>query len=108
MVVERNGSYYSLANFRNADVITDNNYSLILKLERKGMTITGSYSRDGAVFNRIGTIDINLDQAKAGLIVCSGSDEGKRIIPGFPTPEPPKSEFEAAFDYFRITNRGVK
>ncbi len=108
MVVEVNGFYFSLANFRSADIVTDNSYSMILKLERKGMTITGSYSRDGKIFNRIGTIDINLHNTKAGVIVCNGSDEGRRIIPGMQMPEPPKSDFEVAFDYFRITNRGVK
>ena len=111
MVVEKNGYYFSLANFRSADIITDNNYSLILKLERKGMTITGSYSRDGKIFSRIGTIDINLQDAKAGLIVCNGSDEGRRTmprIPGMQIPEPPKGDFEVAFDFFSITNSGVK
>ena len=80
MVVEKNGYYYSLANFRSPDIITDNNYALILKLERKGMTITGSCSRDGKIFNRIGTIDIILLDTKAGLIVCNGSDEGRRTM----------------------------
>jgi beta-glucosidase len=111
MVVEKNGYYFSLANFRSADIVTDNNYSLILKLERKGMTITGSYSRDGKIFTRIGTIDINLHDTKAGLIVCNGSDEGRRTMPrmpGMPTPEPPKGDFEVTFDYFKIINSGVK
>jgi len=109
MIVEKNGYYFSVVNFRNADVITDNNYSLILKLERKGTTITGSYSRDGRTFSKVGNIDIILKDAKAGLIVCNGSDEGRPAMfrmPGMQRPEPEQGDFEVSYDYFRITNRG--
>jgi regulation of enolase protein 1 (concanavalin A-like superfamily) len=111
MIIEENGNYFSLANFRNPDVITDDNYSLILKLERKGQNITGSYSRDGKVFTRVGAKDVVLKNAKAGIIVCNGSDVGRTNIPRMPgmqTPEPVQGDFEAAFDYFRITNSGLK
>jgi hypothetical protein len=111
MIIEDNGNYFSLANFRNADVITDNDYSLILKLERNGETITGSYSRDGKTYTRIGTTDIILRDAKAGVIVCNGSDVGRSAmprIPGMQMPEEEKSDFNVSFDYFRITNSGLK
>ena len=110
MIVEKNGNYFSLAGFRSPDVITDNNYSLILKLERKGGTITGSYSRDGKTFNKIGTAEIILRDAKAGLIVCNGSEVGRSAMrmPGTQAPEQPQGDFEVAFDYFRITNSGLR
>ena len=111
MVVEKNGNYYSLANARTADPITDNNFSLILKLERKGMTITGSYSKDGKTFTKVGTIDLALLNAKAGIIVCNGSEVGKVTMPRFPgmqMPEPDRTDFEVMFDYFRITSSGLK
>jgi beta-glucosidase len=110
MIVEKNGNYFSLAGQRSPDVITDNNLSLILKLERKGGTITGSYSRDGKTFNKIGTAEIILRDTRAGMIVCNGSDIGRSAMrmPGAPTTEQPQSDFEVAFDYFRITNSGLK
>jgi beta-glucosidase len=111
MIIEKNGYYFSVVNLRNADVITDNNYSLILKLERKGTTITGSYSRDGRTFSKVGNIDIILKNAKAGLIVCNGSDEGRPAMfrmPGMQRPEPEQGDFEVSYDYFRITNSGLK
>jgi beta-glucosidase len=113
MIVENKGIYFSLAGPRSPDVITDNNYSLILKLERKGETITGSYSRDGKNFTRIGTADLILRDAKAGMIVCNGSDEGRQRMPGMQmpgtqAPQQDQSDFEVSYDYFRITNSGLK
>lgn len=111
MIIEENGNYFSLAGFRSPDVITDNNYSLILKLERKGATITGSYSRDGKTFIKMGTTDIVLGDTKAGVIVCNGSDTGREAMPRFPGMEMPAQEqgdFEVIYDYFRITNSGLK
>jgi beta-glucosidase len=110
LIVEKNGNNFSLAGFRSPDVITDNNYSLILKLEKKGGTITGSYSRDGKTFNKIGTAEINLRDTKAGLIVCNGSEGGRSSMrmPGMQMPEQDQSDFNVLFDYFRITNTGLK
>lgn len=111
MIYEADGDYYSLASFRNPDAIDDNNYSLILKLERKGMSISGSYSRDGETFINAGTIDLILKDAQAGIIVCKGSEEGRitmRRRPGMPSPQPDTSDFEVNYDYFRISNSGLK
>jgi beta-xylosidase len=110
MIVEKNGNYSSLAGSRNNDVITDNNYSLILKLERKGGTFTGSYSRDGKTFTKIGTVDIVLRDLQTGLIVCNGSDAGRSTgrFPGMQTPEQDQGDFSAIFDYFRISSSGLK
>ncbi len=111
MIVEKNGNYFSMASFRSADVITDNNISLILKLERKGETITGSYSRDGKTFTKTGSVDLILKDARVGLIVCNGSDVGRSgmRIPGMQMPAAQdQSDFIATFDYFRITSTGLK
>jgi hypothetical protein len=84
---------------------------LILKLERKGETITGSYSKDGKTFSKTGTIDIILKNSKAGLFVCNGSDTGRPSMPGMPgmqTPAQEQGDFEVAYDYFRITSNGLK
>ncbi|MGB8490990.1 MAG: glycoside hydrolase, partial [Bacteroidales bacterium] len=111
MIIERNGDSFSLAGFRSPDVINDNNYSLILKLERKGGKISGSYSRDGKTFNNVGDVDIILKDAKAGLFVCNGSDEGRPAMPGMrgmETPAAEQGDFEVSYDYFRITNSGLK
>ena len=106
MIIEKNGYNFSIVNSRSGDVITDNNLTLILKLERKGETITGSYSKDGKTFSKIGTIDIILKNAKAGLFVCNGSDEGRPPMPGMQgrqAPEQEQGDFEVAYDYFRIS-----
>jgi len=110
MIIEKEGNYFSMASFRSPDVITDNNFSLILKLERKGGTITGSYSREGKTFNKIGTTEINLRDAQVGIIVCNGSDVGRSAmrIPGMQMPEQDQSDFNVLFDYFRITNSGLR
>ena len=114
MIIEKNGYNFSLAGFRSPDVITDNNYSLILRLERKGGRITGAYSRDGKTFNNVGSADILLRDTKAGLIVCNGSDTGRPDMPGMQrmpttqTPQPEQGDFEVSYDYFRITNSGLK
>jgi beta-glucosidase-like glycosyl hydrolase len=111
MIIEKNGYNFSVVNFRSPDVITDTNYSMILKLERKGMTVTGSYSKDGKKFTRVGVTDITLKDAKVGVIVCNGSDEGRPAMPrmqGMQTQEPEQGDFEVSYDYFRITNSGIK
>jgi hypothetical protein len=110
IIVEKNGNYFSMAGFRSTDIINDNNYSLILKLERKGGLITGSYSRDGKTFSKIGTVEIILKDVKAGLIVCNGSEVGGSFMrmPGMQSPQQEQVDFNVLFDFFRITNTGLK
>ena len=110
MIIEQDGYAFSIVNVRSNDVITDNDLSLILKLERKGMTISGSCSRDGKAFTQIGTIDINLRDAKAGMIVCSGLEEDRPRFrfPGMQAPEPEQGDFTVSYDYFRISNSGLR
>jgi regulation of enolase protein 1 (concanavalin A-like superfamily) len=114
MIIEKDGHNFSLSGFRSPDVITGDNYSLILRLERKGGTITGAYSRDGKTFNNVGSADIILRNTKVGLIVCNGSDTGRpgmrgmQGMPGTQIPQPEQGDFEVSYDYFRITNTGLR
>jgi beta-glucosidase len=111
MIVEKNGYYFSMASFRSGDPITGNDLNLILKLERKGGTITGSYSRDGKTFTRVGIAELILKNAMAGFVACNGSDAGRPAMrmPAMQAPaEQDQSEFNVSFDYFRITNTGLK
>jgi beta-glucosidase len=109
MIVEKNGYFFSLP-VRSNDVITDNNYSLILKLERKGDTFSGSYSRDGKTFIKIGSMDVTLKNTQAGLIVCNGAEmaRSQARAPGMQPAEQDQSDFNVMFDYFRVTNNGLK
>jgi beta-glucosidase-like glycosyl hydrolase len=115
LIVEKNGYNSSVASTRNSDAISGANLSLILKLEKKGGVLTGSYSSDGKSFTNLGSADIVLRDTKAGIIVCNGSDVGRTGMgrmqggPGMPqTPQQNPIDFEVAFDYFRITNSGLK
>ena len=113
MIVEKNGNYSSFASPRSGDALTANNSSLIMKLERKGSIVTGSYSIEGKSFTKIGTVELVLSEAKAGMIVCNGSDTGRpdmQRMQGMPAQAQAtvQTDFEVAFDYFRITNSGLK
>ena len=119
LIIEKNGINFSMAGMRSPDAIADNNLSLTLKLERKGGTITGSYSRDGKTFTKVGSAEIMLRDTKAGVIVCNGDPAraGGRMpgmgagmpgMPGMQAQEQDQSDFNVMFDYFRITNTGLK
>ena len=115
LIAEKNGYYSSIASTRNIDVISGANLSIVLKLERKGGTVTGYYSSDGKIFAKLGSGDIVLRDTKAGIIVCNGSDAGRtgmgrmQGMPGIQqTPQQVPGDFEVAYDYFRITNSGLK
>ena len=81
----------------------------MLKLEKKGSLYTASCSTDGTNFKPIGNVDVALKDIKAGMIVCNGvaSRMGnmQRNAPQVTQTETP---FDVAFDYFRITNSGLK
>jgi hypothetical protein len=107
LVAEMEGYQRSAGILSMAEIIKDDN-TLILRLEKKGSLYTASCSSDGKNFKTIGTADIILNNVKAGMIVCKGSDEG---IPSYlrtQMPEPPQGDFDVSYDYFRITNTGLK
>jgi regulation of enolase protein 1 (concanavalin A-like superfamily) len=110
LLIEKDGYQSSAAILSMAEIIKENN-TLIFRLEKKGSLYTAFCSSDGKNFAKIGTADIMLKDVKAGMIVCNGSDEGRSAfarMPGIQTPEPVQGDFEVSYDYFRITNSGLK
>jgi beta-glucosidase len=115
LIVEKNGYYSSAVSSRTGFVLPGNDLSLVLKLERKGGKVTGSYSTDGKKFTVVASTDIVLRETKAGVIVCNGSDVGRMGMGRMPgmqgmpqAQQQQPADFEVAFDYFRITNSGLK
>ncbi len=109
LMMEENGIAKSLASFNLKTEITGDQ-SLVLKLDKKGSIYTASYSLDGENFEILGTADLALRDIKTGLMVGDG------IITGYmkstfwfdSDTTKPDSPFDVAFDYFRITNSGLK
>jgi beta-glucosidase len=107
LVAEKEGYQRSAAMLSMAEMVKDDN-TLVLRLEKRGSLYTAACSSDGKNFKTIGTAEIILNNVKAGMIVCKGSDEGIPSYMRSQMPEPAKGEFEVAYDYFRITNNGLK
>jgi beta-glucosidase-like glycosyl hydrolase len=109
LAIEKDGYQSSAATLILADIKNDDN-TLVLKLEKKGSLYTASCSSDGKNFKTIGTADIMFKDVKAGMIVCDGVAPAR--MGNFPGMEQqtnqPQTPFEVAFDYFRITNSGLK
>lgn len=109
LLFEENGIAKSIASIDlKEEIIGDKN--LILRLVKKGSSFTGYYSTDGIIFEELGKSDILLRDIKSGLMVCDGvitqsmtstywfnSDTTK-----------PAEPFEVSFDYFRISNSGLR
>jgi beta-glucosidase len=109
LIMEENGITKSMASFNLRTEITGNN-SLLLKLEKKGSVYTAYYSLDGVKFERLGTANILLKDIKAGLIVCDGviTQNMKSTFWFSSDTTKPNTPFDVSFDYFHITNSGVK
>ena len=116
LIVEKNGNYASAVTARSGFALPGDNLSVILKLEKKGGTVTASYSADGKKFTVVASAEVVLRDIKAGVIVCNGSDVGRagmggrmQGMPGAPQAQQAAPvDFEVAYDYFRITNSGLK
>ena len=110
--VEENGETNSLVNMRNSESVSES--SVILKLERKGSKIVGSYSTDGKKFTEVASTDIALSNSKTGIIVCDGAENSR--MGGFRMPRrqatnaipEEQGDFEVSYDYFKIKNSGLK
>jgi hypothetical protein len=112
LVTEETGYQKNAATFSMADIIKENN-TLILKLDKKGSNYTASCSTDGKNFKVIGSVDIMLKDVKTGILVCDGVPDPRfarfRDMPGMPQqPKEPETPFEVSYDYFHITNKGLK
>ncbi len=109
LIIEENGIAKSIAAFNVRKEITGNN-ALILKLEKIGSIYTAYYSLDGNKFDKLGTADMLLKDIRAGLIVCDGviTQNMKSTFWFDSNTTKPATPFDVAFDYFHITNNGLK
>lgn len=109
LVMEENGIAKSMASFnlRN-EVIGDN--ALTLKLEKNGSLYTAYYSVDGKNYELLGTASLLLKDIRAGLVVCDGivAQYMKSTFWFDSDTTKPDTPFDVSFDYFRITNKGLK
>jgi beta-glucosidase len=112
LMVENIGNQKSSAILSMEGIIGLDN-TLTLKLEKKGDQYMASCSSDGQTFTSIGKASAALKEIKAGLLVFEGSMPSRgRNMGGFGGNAPQNTQletpFEVAFDYFRITNSGLK
>jgi beta-glucosidase len=109
LLTEENGFTKSFAAFDLKKEITGNN-ALILKLVKKGSIYTAIYSLDGEKFETLGIADILLRDIKAGLIACDGviTTSQRNSFWFNPDITKPETPFDVSFDYFHITNSGLK
>ena len=108
-LIEENGIAKSVASFNLRSEITGNN-ALILKLEKKGNKYTAYYSVDGEAFKTLGTDDALLKDIRAGLIACDGVITQSMTSTYYFDSDTtkPDTPFDVSFDYFHITNSGLK
>lgn len=108
-LIEENGIAKSVAsiNLRN-EIVGEN--ALILKLEKKGDTYTAYYSADGEEFKMLGSDETLLKDIRAGLIACDGIITQSMTSTYYFDSDTtkPDTPFNVSFDYFRITNTGIK
>ena len=109
LIIEENGIAKSMATFNLRKAVTDSN-ALILKLEKYGCVYTAYYSLDGNKFDKLGTASLLLKDIRAGLFVCDGViiQSMKSTFWFDPDTTKPGTPFDVAFDYFHITNSGLK
>lgn len=112
IVVEENGYTSTPASLSMADIIKDDN-TLYIRFEKKGNRYTASCSVDGKKYTTIGSAETMLKDVKAGMIVCDGVPIQAGRMGNFPQmpgtqQQTQQTPFEVSYDYFRITNKGVK
>lgn len=109
LMMEENGIAKSFATFNVPNPVIEGN-PLILKLEKKGSLYTAYYSLDGSKFELLGSAVALLKDIRSGLIVCDGiiTQYMKSIFWFNSDTTKPDSPFDISFDYFRISNNGLK
>jgi len=82
----------------------------VLKLEKKGNIYNAYYSSGGEAFKLLGTGKALLEDIRAGLIACDGIITQSMTSTYYFDSDTTKPEtpFIVSFDYFRITNSGLK
>jgi len=115
LVIEENGNPKTVATLSLTDIIKENNV-LVVRFEKEGDLYTAYCSADGKKFTTIGSARILLSEIKVGMIVCEGVADaslrgGAQGMLGRQVTQIPEQDirpFEVMFDYFRITNSGLK
>jgi beta-glucosidase len=109
LLIEQNGIAKSVANFNLTKEITGDN-ALVLKLEKKGDRYTAYYSADGEAFKLLGSDVALLKDVKSGLIACDGVITQSMTSTFYFDSDTtkPDTPFNVSFDYFRISNSGLK
>lgn len=110
LVVEAEGNQVLLVSTAISEPLKEEN-TIFLRLVKKGDRYTAYYSLDGRRFTEAGSVSATLKDIEAGLIVSNGH----RPIPlppigrAVPAPlVPPADALKASFDYFKISNSGLK
>ena len=109
LLVEENGIAKSAGSFNlQKEVIGDN--PLFLKLDKKGSTYTAFYSLDGETWEELGSDAILLKDIKAGLMVSDGIITQSMTSTFWfdSSTNKPDAPFDVSFDYFHISNSGIK
>ncbi len=108
-LIEENGIAKSGGSFNLSEEVIGEN-SLVLKLEKKGGIYTAYYSLDGKNFEKLGSADALLKDIKAGLIACDGVITQSMTSTYYfdSSTTKPDTPFDVSFDYFHITNSGLK
>jgi beta-glucosidase-like glycosyl hydrolase len=108
-LIEENGIAKSVASFNLKSEIVGEN-ALLLKLEKKGNIYTAYYSAEGEAFKTLGTGDALLKDIRAGLFACDGVITQSMTSTYYFDSDTtkPDTPFNVSFDYFHITNSGVK
>jgi hypothetical protein len=107
--VESGGHQKTSVNISMENIITANN-TLFLKLVKNGDSYSAFCSSDGKKFEELGKVNVVLNDISAGLMVCDGvlPPQMARFRRFMQQDNQPVTPFEVAFDYFRITNSGLK
>jgi beta-glucosidase len=108
-LIEENGIAKSVASANlSKEIVGDN--SLILKLEKKGSKYTAYYSTGGEAFKLLGTDQTLLKDIKVGLIACDGIITQSMTSTYYfdSSTNKPDTKFDVSFDYFHVTNSGLK
>ena len=109
LLLEENGIAKSMKWVDIKDEVTGNK-DLYLKLEKKGSIYQAYYSWDGTKYEMLATADIMLKDIKAGLIACDGVVTQSMTSTFYfdKSTNKPNTPFNVSFDYFRISNSGLK
>lgn len=108
LFVENGGDQKSSVQLSMDGIIKEDN-TLFLKLVKTGDVYMAYCSSDGKKFDEVGKANVVLKNINAGLMVCDGVTPPqmaryRRFMQQDSLPDTP---FEVAFDYFKITNKGL-